>query len=80
MYCTCCIEVFDSIDQTVTQDVKGLQRNHNHVLFPAMQFLPQLQCCPIRGKLTTRHAYLSRAPRLKDRTIMHDALGSLPNC
>ena len=45
--------LFDSIDQTVTQDVKGLQRNHKHVLFPAMQFLPQLQCCPIRGKLTT---------------------------
>ena len=28
--------LFDSIDQTVTQDVKGLQRNHKHVLFPAM--------------------------------------------
>ena len=53
MYHTCCIEVFDSIDQTVTQDVKGLQRNHKHVLFPAMQFPPQLQCCPIRGKLKT---------------------------
>ena len=53
MYCTCCIEVFDSIDQTVTQDVKELQRNHKHVLFPAMQFPPQQQCCPIRGKLTT---------------------------
>ena len=36
MYHTCCIEVFDSIDQTVTQDVTGLQRNHKHVLFPAM--------------------------------------------
>ena len=32
--------LFDSIDQTVTQDVKGLQRNHKHVLFPAMQFPP----------------------------------------
>ena len=53
MYHTCCIEVFDSIDQTVTQDVKGLQRNHKHVLFPAMQFSPQLQYCSIRGKLTT---------------------------
>ena len=55
-YCTCC---FDSIDQTVTQEVKGLQRNHKHVLFPAMQFPPQLQCCPIRDKLTT-----SMVPRL----------------
>ena len=26
----------DSIDQTATQDVKGLQRNHKYVLFPAM--------------------------------------------
>ena len=57
MYCTCCIEVFDSIDQTVTQDVKGLQRNHKHGLFPAMQFLPQPQCCPIRGKLQQTYIY-----------------------
>ena len=28
--------LFDSIDQTATQDVKELQRNHKHVLFPAM--------------------------------------------
>ena len=32
--------LFDSIDQTVTQDVMGLQRNQKHVLFPAMQFPP----------------------------------------
>ena len=36
MYRTSCIEVFDSIDQTVTQDVKGLQRNNKNVLYPAM--------------------------------------------
>ena len=56
--------LFESIDQTVTQDAKGLQRNHKHVLFPAMQFLPPVTVLSNQSQANNKHAYISMAPRL----------------
>ena len=79
MYCTCCM-VFDSIDQTVTQDVKGLQRNHKNVLFPCHVVPTSATVLSNQRQANNKHAYISRAPRLTGLIIMHYALGSLPNC
>ena len=55
---------FDSIDQTVTQDVKGLQRNHKHVLFPAIQVPTPVTVLSNQRQANNKHAYICRAPRL----------------
>ena len=47
--------LFDSIDQPVTQDVKGLQRNHEHVLIPAMQLLPPVTVLPNQRQANIKH-------------------------
>ena len=47
--------LFDSIDQTVTQDVKWLQRNHKHVLFPAMQFPPPVTVLSNQRQANNKH-------------------------
>ena len=52
------LHMFDSIDQTVTQDVKGLQRNHKHVLFPAMKFLPPVTVLSNQRQANNKHVYI----------------------
>ena len=67
--------LFDSIDQTVTQDVKGLQKTASMCYFLLCSSHPQLQCCPIRDKLTT-----SMVPRLINMNCYAWCSRPLPNC
>ena len=62
MYRTCCIEVFDSIDQTVTQDAKNKETTsmcHFCHAVPAPATV-----LPNQRQANNKHAYISRAPRL----------------
>ena len=56
--------LFDSIDQTVTKDVKGLRRNHKHVAISCHAVPTPATVLSNQRQANKKHAYISRVPRL----------------